>query len=77
MRENSQEPAINYMIVIWTDIEKKVISLPGDCYLYCILPSTVRRFCPPSMLISTTLVSWWAPGIPGMENKTRLVGSYD
>lgn len=30
--------------------------------------------CPPSMLISTTPVSWWEPGTPGMENKTRLVG---
>lgn len=35
---------------------------------------TVRKFCPPSMLISTTPVSWWVPGTPGMENKTRLVG---
>lgn len=38
---------------------------------------SVRMFCPPSMLISTTPVSWWAPGIPGMENKTRLVGLYN
>lgn len=36
--------------------------------------SPVRMYFPPSMPISTTPVSWWAPGIPGMENKTRLVG---
>lgn len=44
-------------------------------FFYCI-SITVRMFCPPSTLISTTRVSWWAPGIPGMENKTRLVGLY-
>lgn len=38
---------------------------------------SVRMFCPPSTLISTTPVSWWVPGIPGMENKTRLVGLYN
>lgn len=39
----------------------------------CAVPVPVRKFCLLSMLISTTHVSWWAPGIPGMENKTRPV----
>lgn len=81
IRDNSQDPAINYMIVIWPCICMKVNFARRLLFInglnYCIFPSTVRRFCPPSMLISTTRVSWWAPGIPGMGNKTRLVGSYD
>lgn len=44
------------------------------CVVFCFSFTAVRMFCPQSMLISTTPVSWWGPGIPGMENKTRLVG---